>query len=70
MHEKYVSQYNEERHFDLYNLEFKIFVKYRLYEPEQPALINEWTSNMDEAAYKKQEKENTKNEKKTNISLI
>ena len=45
----------------------KQIVKQRLDEMEHPALITEWTSNMDKSDYKKQEKEEHKPSEKKSL---
>ena len=57
IYEKYVSNYYDDRNVESYNLDF---FQSCLDEMEHPALITEWTINMEEDAYKKQAKEKNK----------
>ena len=56
MYEKYASKFYDDRHVDLYNLEFIFFVKQRLDKLGHPSLITNWKNNMDKTDYKEQGK--------------
>ena len=54
VYDNYVSYFYDNHPVEPYNPDFEMFVKQRHDELKHPALITEWTSNMDKDAYKKQ----------------
>ena len=53
VYEKYISNFYDDRHVDLYNLECKTFFKQCLDELEHAALVTYWTSNIEKSSDEK-----------------